>query len=379
VVDRLGAVGTHSQERNGKEGGGDERAEPPHEKPRRRLAAEHPAKEKREAALGAAGSAWKGHCRGHELHHGSSGKAGEEIPVDAEGLEDEPGHHVEAEELTHRDDTRKRHVGYVGRGALKGGRELVHLRVDHLVPVLVVLEPTMPVGEVDGPVAHALHEPRTEADHEEHDELEGVHAKDDEVEKDDVAIRIEKELEAREKHQERKEDERELEHDEAGELRGRRLTHVEARTREAVDLRGHRACHHGREVAKEDTGRLHAHEVAHADGRVVVKPHGNDVGKDAKGEIAKIAEAGKDDPACVDIMKRVDKPRHLPRKDEEEHVDDKDAEDEQGTLPRLLLVLLLGGIRPLTGGGDATGADVYLGLCLLGVCHVSPPWRGDVP
>ena len=101
----------------------------------------------------------------------------------------------------------------------------------------------------------------------------------------------------------------------------------------------------------------------------MVEPYGDDIGKDAEDEIAKIAEAGKDDPARIDVIKRIDELCHLPSKNEEEYVDDKDTEDEQGSLARLLLVLLLGGVRLLTGGGDVTGLDVYLGFCLLGVCH----------
>ena len=220
----------------------------------------------------------------------------------------------------------------------------------------------MLVGEVDDPVAHALHELRAEADHEEHDELERVQAEDDEVEEYDVAVGVEEELEAREQHEEREEDERELEHDEARELRGRSLAHVEAGAREAVDLRGDRARHHGREVAEEDAGGLHAHEVAHADGRVVIEPHGDDVGEDAEDEVAHVAEAGVEDPATVDVLERVDKLGHLSRDDEEDDVDAKHAEDEEGALAGLLLVLLLGGVGLLATGGDATGVDFDLGL-----------------
>ena len=222
----------------------------------------------------------------------------------------------------------------------------------------------MLVGEVDDPVAHALHELRAEADHEEHDELERVQAEDDEVEEDDVAVGVEEELEAGEQHEKRKEDERELEHDEARELCGRGLAHVEAGAREAIDLRGDRARHHGCEVAEEDAGGFHAHEVAHANGRVVIEPHGDDVGEDAEDEVAHVAEAGVEDPATVNVLERVDELGHLAREDEEDDVGTEHAEDEEGALASLLLVLLLGDVGLLAAGGDAAGVDLDLGLGL---------------
>ena len=232
--------------------------------------------------------------------------------------------------------------------ALEGLRELVDLVVEHVVPLVVVLHPTPPRGTSEQGVADTAHKPRAEAHDEQARKLKGVPRKHEQVDEDDVAVALEEELELGEQHHGRKDHHAHLKHDETGELHRRRLTHRKASLGELVDLRWQGPHLHGREVAKEDSRRLHGHEVTHANGATGVEHGGDDVGSHAKDEVERGAHERAKEPPRVDVLEGRDKLLDLAREEQERNVGGEHERDELSAAGSLLLV----GVGDLLGSGS---------------------------
>lgn len=223
--------GPEAQERCCQDRGRNERDEAPDQVSCRRRRTEEASVEHEEATLSTAGATRKRHSRGDHLHHGASSQAVEEVRLNTEGIEHEPGNHIEAGKLCHGHSKREEHRGPVLCCRLEGIGELHDLNVHDLGPVvdiLLLLEDSHALAEADSCHARTHNEAGAEADHEERDELEHVHAEDDEVQDHDIAVGLEEELELGGKHDGSKEHDTELEHDEAGELGSRSFARIES-------------------------------------------------------------------------------------------------------------------------------------------------------
>ena len=295
----------------------------------------------REAALGSPGTARQRNGRGKELYEGARSHDGEEVhTVVAEREHEIVRHQVEKRELEHRDDHGEHHRLKMPRRALElfGKRE--DLVIDERAPFLdLERRETHALQNVYDPMSHTCDGLGHERNGEDAEQNAAMPAEREHAQKRHVAVALRKKRHARQQQDGAPGNEAELVDDKARELRGARLAHVLPRLGKAIDLSRGGTHHHGREIAEEDTARLHGDEVADTDRRLGVEPDGDGIGHDAKEQVHEHAEARSHEPGSLHAAHGAHELRDLTGHDKIDDVDDEDGTDEDRATTSALVVV----------------------------------------